>query len=124
MSSGLFPFPHRGDWMHAGHPASHGQASISSRVFVSSIVQLGERALGQAGASRNAVVEKDRRTVQLGVRGVRDASDVAAIGDGEEGEQADHRVLGGVDPPMKWSPSRREERGKARGISIHRPVVS
>ncbi len=56
----------------------------------------------------HAVVEEDRRAVELGMRRIRDAADVTAIGDGEEGEQSDHRVLDGVDPPHEVAPIRGE----------------
>jgi len=32
LSSGRFPEPHLGDWMHEGHPSSHGHPSRSSSV--------------------------------------------------------------------------------------------
>ncbi len=40
LSSGSLPLPHFGDWMHDGHPDSHSQAAMASRVACSQVAAL------------------------------------------------------------------------------------
>ena len=96
LSSGWFWLPHLGDCTHDGQPSAHAQAAIASRVARSQSRGRAEAALGEAGAARVAVVDEDGEPAGVGVQGGGDAADVPAVAGGEQRQQPDRRVLGGV----------------------------
>ena len=77
-------------------------------------VQLPEALLSQARPSGHAVVDEDRRRAELGMPGVRDPADIAAVGDRQQGEEPDDRVLDGVDAAHEMEVAPSECRRKAR----------
>ena len=64
-------------------------------------------AVGDAGAARMSVVDEDRRRAGLRVQVGGQAADVAAVGGGQQREQADHGVLGRVQRAQQVGSVRR-----------------
>ena len=86
-----------GDCTHEGHPCVQGHCRIASRVARSHRSASRAPALGDAGAARVPVVDEDRREPGVRVHRRRDTTDVPAITRGDQRQQADRGVLGGVD---------------------------
>ena len=96
LSSGSLPLPHLGDCTHDGQPVrhSHDVDRLAGRAQ-----PVGERvvaALGEPGAAGVPVVDEDRRPAGVRVQGGRHPADVPAVAGGEQRQQPDRGVLGGV----------------------------
>ena len=96
LSSGSLPLPHLGDCTHDGQPRRALARLDGRRRRVPPGAELPEPAVGESGASRIAVVDEDRRRPGFRPDGHRHAADVAAVAAGDQGQQSDCRMFGGV----------------------------
>ena len=96
LSSGSLPLPHFGDCTQDGQPLSHSQLATVARVAVQPFAQRREAALGETRAAGVAVVDEDRRAAGVRVQRGRHAAEVPAVAGGEQRQDADRGVLGGV----------------------------
>ena len=93
LSRGSLPLPHLGDWTHEGQPVAQPQPPRASRVARQPVAERLVRPLGEAGASRVAVVDHDRRQAGVGVERRRDAADVPSVRGRDERQHPDRGVL-------------------------------
>ena len=78
-----------------GSPCRHSHASMAAAVASHQTGELPEPPVGESGTPRMAVVDEDRRQPVWPDRR-RHPADVAAVAAGDQWQQADRRVLGGV----------------------------
>ena len=82
-----------------------------------------EAALGEAGAAGVAVVDEDGRQAGVRVQRGRDAADVPAVAGGDERQQADRGVLGGVRGPGHVGRVRRPASPAAPAETVHQTAA-
>jgi len=124
LSRGLFPLPHRGDWMHAGHPSSHGHATMSSFVRASSPSSSRNARSASPAPPGTPSYRKIAGPPTCGwcVYEIPPTSPRSAIA--SSGNRPIAACSAAWIPPMKWSPSAANRSGNTSGTAIQSPVVS
>ena len=89
-----------------------------ARVACSHSPQHREAALAEAGTAGVPVVDEDRRRAGVGVQRGREPAEVPAVAGRQQRQDADRRVLGGVQRAGQLAPRRRSARSTARSSRV------
>ena len=119
LSSGSLPLPHFGDCTHDGQPSRALARLDRRRRRLPPRRDLPEAAVGESRAAGIAVVDEYRRQAADRTDRRRHPADVAAVAAGDQRQQADRRVLGGMQRPRVSAAVRSPLSCNASGVIVH-----